>query len=112
MIFHGCKNFTEILSKRRQDFPQAIVAGWMTPQGMPVGAAATACHRHPTQGEMAVAWAACLAACLKRIDEMCEEEPGLRDSIMNIVQMTVGRLEVVARLKNDLAKLDMGKAAI
>ena len=38
MKFLECSDFQELLSNRRADAPQAIVAGWFMPNGEPVGA--------------------------------------------------------------------------
>lgn len=102
-----CNKFSELLEQRRKDFPQVIVAGWMLPVGMlpvgmPVAAVTVACDVHPKTGELAVATAACLAAALKKIDQLCADNPTMRETIMGLVVSLVGDLEVVKRFQNDL----------
>jgi hypothetical protein len=97
-----CGSFSELLARRRMDFPQAIAAGWMLPDGQPVAACAVACERQPTAGELAVAWAGCVAAALRKIDELCAEHPAeYREQLMGLVMQMVGDLEVVKRMKSE-----------
>ncbi|MGD0040325.1 MAG: hypothetical protein ABSE84_07920 [Isosphaeraceae bacterium] len=56
----------------------------------------------PTEGEMAVAWACCLAACFKRIDDLLRANPDRREQLMKLVLMMTEGLEVVDRFKSGL----------
>lgn len=100
-IYEG-SNFAEVIAKRRDDAPQAIVAGWFTPAGEPIGAAATVCDQTPTVGEMAVSWACCLAACFKKLDELLAENPDCREPLMRLVMTMTEGLEVVDRFRSGL----------
>lgn len=102
MQFFECSNFNELLAKRRKDAPQAIVAGWFLPNGKPIGANATVADKTPTEGEMAVAWACCLAACFKKLDELLSDNPERRDQLMQLVFAMTDGLEVVAKFKSGL----------
>ena len=97
-----CTNFYEVISNRRPEAPQAIVAGWFRPNGEPVGASATVAEKTPTEGEMAVAWACCLAACFKRLDDLLQANPDRREHLMKLVLMMTDGLEIVDRFKSDL----------
>lgn len=99
----NASNISELLAQSDGQRPQAIVGGWFLPDGRLVSTAFTACEKVPTHGEHLVAWAACLAACLKKIDEMVADSPEQREQLLHLVEMTVGDLELVKRLTNDHA---------
>jgi hypothetical protein len=100
-----CTNFHEVISKRQKSLPQAIVAGWFNPNGEPLGAAATVADNTPTEGQMAVAWACCLAACFKKLDELLQANPEHREQLMALVKMMTEGLDVVDRFKSDLVSV-------
>lgn len=103
MQIFEASNFQTLLEKRRGDFPQAIVAGWMMPDGRPVGSCAQVCEETPTDGQLAVAYACCLAACFKKIDELMEgKSDEQREQLMGVVKMLTDGLDVVDRFASGL----------
>ncbi len=97
-------SMAELLDLRDPDFPQVIVAGWMKSKNFePMGAAWVKCDTTPSVGQMAVSYGACLAAILKRIQELSDSEPDIADSIWAVVDMIAPNLEVVAKVKNEMA---------
>lgn len=112
MQMYETSHFQELLEKRREDFPQAIVAGWMMPDGRQVGACAQVCDKVPTAGELAVAYASCLAACWKKIDELCEGKTEEEiQMLMKVIEMSTAGMEVVARFASGLVSKDAMKAS-
>lgn len=103
MHIHAFKDFSEVLSQRRCDAPQVIVAGWFLATGEPVGGACVACDETPTEGETLVAHAAALAACIKRINDVFADDPKKLKASWKLVEMIVGDLSNARWIKNDLA---------
>lgn len=99
-----CESFVEILERKHEDFPQIITAGWMLPSGILVGATCNVAQgaSDATVGKTAAAYAACLAAVLKRLQQLAETNPGVEDAIIHVVEHIVQGMTVAKRLRNSL----------
>ena len=113
MTVREVSNFERLLESRRGDFPQVIVAGWMLPNGQPVGAHCNACDKTPTEGEMMAAYACCLKAVLLKIEEvLAASTDEQREALMQVINVMCDGMEVVKRFRGGLVSQEALAGAV
>lgn len=103
MQIHECDSLSQMLAMADEDFPQTIVAGWMSPDLGLVGAVANSVTiaDAATVGKTAAAYAACLSAVLMKLGELLNGNPGLEKPMLQIVRQVVDGMTVAKRFRNE-----------